>query len=135
LWPREQAPPPLTEIRGWHEAYSFAYDPATEPYRVVHMPCYLDRTDDFNVLRVFMLGTQWGWRDVPVLGDSYRVDAGLVIIGGITHWVTRNIERVEEKRSGGGTCSHARTSGGLLACLRGHDSGSPARPCGRGGAC
>jgi hypothetical protein len=92
------------------------------------MPCYLDRTDDFNVLRVFMLGTQWGWRDVPVLGDSYRVDAGLVIIGGITHWVTRNIERVEEKRSGGGTCSHARMAAPAAACSRACVATIAARP-------
>jgi hypothetical protein len=49
----------LTQIHGWHEAYNFAYDPATEWYRVVHASCYLDRTGGFNVLQVFTLGTQW----------------------------------------------------------------------------
>jgi hypothetical protein len=54
------------------------------------------------------LGLSVGWWDVPVLSDSYRVDAELVIIGGITHWVTRDMERVAEECSGSGTCSHTR---------------------------
>ncbi|XP_066351729.1 uncharacterized protein [Miscanthus floridulus] len=57
----------LTEIGGWHEAYSFAYDLATDRYMVVHVPCYLDRTGGFNVLQVFTLGDAAGWRDVNAI--------------------------------------------------------------------
>jgi hypothetical protein len=78
----------------------------------VRVLCYLDRTGGFNVLQVFTLGDAVGWRDVPIHGGSCRVDAGLISIGGIMRWVTRDMECVEEERSGGGACSRARCSGG-----------------------
>lgn len=48
---------------GWHQAYSFAYDPMAEVYKVVHLPCYLDRSGGFNTLQVFALGKNKRWRD------------------------------------------------------------------------
>ena len=55
------------QLSGWHEAYTFAYQPMTEQYKVVHLPCYLDRSGGFNAVQVFALGKaaarRW-WRDV-----------------------------------------------------------------------
>ncbi|KAJ1269002.1 hypothetical protein BS78_07G176800 [Paspalum vaginatum] len=82
--------------RGWHEAYSFAYHPGTAQYKVVHVPCYLDRSGGFSELQVFTLG-QPSWRDVPDPGPggaSCRLEAGIVSIHGVTHWITKDTERV-----------------------------------------
>ncbi|KAK3123769.1 hypothetical protein QOZ80_8AG0635760 [Eleusine coracana subsp. coracana] len=74
---------------GWHEAYSFGYDPVTERYKVVHLPCYFDQTGGFNVVHVFTLG-EASWRDVPVPGSSCCLNAGIVSIDGATYWITNN---------------------------------------------
>ncbi|WVZ92353.1 hypothetical protein U9M48_038426 [Paspalum notatum var. saurae] len=38
---------------GWHEAYSFAYHPGAAQFKVVHVPCYFDRSGGFSELQVF----------------------------------------------------------------------------------
>lgn len=88
---------------GWHHAYSFAYDAMTEQYKVVRLPCYLDRSGGFNTLQVFALGKKKkknkvaatsAWRDVATPGASCCLDAGVVSVDGVTDWVTKDAERV-----------------------------------------
>ncbi|TVU05363.1 hypothetical protein EJB05_48522, partial [Eragrostis curvula] len=86
-------PPPGSEQHMWgrwaaggHEAYSFAYDPETDRYTVVHVPCYYDKTGGFSAVQVFTTpAAPAAWRDVP---------AGILSIGGATYWVTKNAESV-----------------------------------------
>ncbi|CAO2191918.1 unnamed protein product [Urochloa humidicola] len=85
------------KLSGWHEAYSFAYEPMAEEYKVVHLPCYLDRSGGFSAAQVFVLGksaSAWAWRDVPTPGASCRLDAGVVSVLGVTYWLTKAAERV-----------------------------------------
>ncbi|KAL6661200.1 hypothetical protein ACP70R_000584 [Stipagrostis hirtigluma subsp. patula] len=82
---------------GWDAAYSFAYEPTTERYKVVHLPCYLDRTGGFDAVQVFTLAAaaeEVGWRDVPVPGASCSLAAGLVSVDGATYWVTKDAASV-----------------------------------------
>ncbi|KAL6661205.1 hypothetical protein ACP70R_000589 [Stipagrostis hirtigluma subsp. patula] len=91
------AVPRLPRSRRWsgtscHKAYSFAYEPTTERYKIVHVPSYLDKTGGFSAVQVFTLGegpAAAAWRDVPTPGASCCHDAGIVSVGGATHWVTR----------------------------------------------
>ncbi|TVU05382.1 hypothetical protein EJB05_48541, partial [Eragrostis curvula] len=62
----------------------------TERYKVVHLPCYFDKSGGFNVVQVFTLGADASsWRDVPVpAGTSCCLAAGIIGIDGATYWVT-----------------------------------------------
>ncbi|KAG2579582.1 hypothetical protein PVAP13_6NG263200 [Panicum virgatum] len=85
------------QLSGWHEAYTFAYQPMTEQYKVVHLPCYLDRSGGFNAVQVFALGKaaarRW-WRDAPTPGASCCLDARVVAVDGVAYWLTKGAERV-----------------------------------------
>ncbi|TVU05408.1 hypothetical protein EJB05_48569, partial [Eragrostis curvula] len=83
----------MVEWYGKHEAYSFAYLPITGRYKVLHLPCYFDKSGGFNVVQVFTLG-EATWRDVPVPGASCCLAAGVISIDGKTYWVTKGPERV-----------------------------------------
>ncbi|WVZ92344.1 hypothetical protein U9M48_038418 [Paspalum notatum var. saurae] len=85
---------------GWHEAYSFAYHPSAAQYKVVHVPCYFDRSGGFSELQVFTLGHP-SWRNVPAAGPvpggatTCRLEAGIVsLVHGVTHWITKDTDRV-----------------------------------------
>ncbi|KAL6644611.1 hypothetical protein ACP70R_016219 [Stipagrostis hirtigluma subsp. patula] len=82
-------------ISRWDEAYSFAYHPTTGRYKVVHVPCYFDKTGQFAAVQVFTLG-EASWRDVPAPagGATCRRDAGLVSVDGATYWVTKDSARL-----------------------------------------
>ncbi|RLM62176.1 hypothetical protein C2845_PM14G17900 [Panicum miliaceum] len=71
-------------MSSWHDAYTFAYEPMTEQYKVVHLPC-----------------SRWGrrrvprsWRDAPTPGASCCLDAGVVSVDGVAYWLTKGAERV-----------------------------------------
>ncbi|XBI95943.1 hypothetical protein VPH35_032308 [Triticum aestivum] len=66
----------------WDEAYSFAYHPTSGRYKVVHVPCSFGHVYEFKGVRVLTRG-ETACREVPV-----SLDAGIVSIDGITHWVT-----------------------------------------------
>ncbi|KAK3122049.1 hypothetical protein QOZ80_8BG0664480 [Eleusine coracana subsp. coracana] len=81
---------------GWHEAYSFGYDPMTERYKIVHLPCNFDHTHaSFDAVQVFTLGEETSssssWRNVAVPGASCCLDAG---IDGAMYWVTNDATSV-----------------------------------------
>ncbi|TVU05356.1 hypothetical protein EJB05_48515, partial [Eragrostis curvula] len=85
------------EMAGWHAAYSFAFDTATERYTVLHVPCYYDKTGGFNAVQVFTTASaSAAWRDVPVHGGgcSCCLKAGIVSVDGATYWVTKGVESV-----------------------------------------
>ncbi|XBJ05446.1 hypothetical protein VPH35_024232 [Triticum aestivum] len=74
----------------WDEAYSFAYHPTSGWYKVVHVPCSFGHVCEFKDVRVLTLG-ETSWREVPdglEGGARCNLDAGIVSIDGITHWVT-----------------------------------------------
>ncbi|KAM0866192.1 hypothetical protein ACQ4PT_042782 [Festuca glaucescens] len=74
---------------GWDKAYSFGYHPFTGRYKVVHVPCSLDRACEFDVLQVLTLG-EAAWREVPLLnlgGAKCNLNAGIVSVDGATYWV------------------------------------------------
>ncbi|KAM3371230.1 hypothetical protein ACQJBY_018551 [Aegilops geniculata] len=74
----------------WDEAYSFAYHPTSGRYKVVHVPCSFGNVCEFKDVRVLTLG-ETSWREVSVGlegGARCNLDAGIVSIDGITHWVT-----------------------------------------------
>ncbi|KAL6661731.1 hypothetical protein ACP70R_001115 [Stipagrostis hirtigluma subsp. patula] len=78
----------------WDETYSFAYHPTTGRYKVVHVPCYFDRTGQFAAVQVFTLG-EASWRVPPPAGGATcRRDAGLVSVDGATYWVTKDSVRL-----------------------------------------
>ncbi|KAL6858893.1 hypothetical protein ACP4OV_017895 [Aristida adscensionis] len=87
--PPPPPPPPChgrgIPMYGWHEAYSFAY-------KVVHVPCYLDRAGGFNAVQVLTPGEApaAAWRDVPTPGATCLLDAGLVSVDGATYWLARD---------------------------------------------
>ncbi|KAM3390822.1 hypothetical protein ACQJBY_012440 [Aegilops geniculata] len=75
----------------WHEAYSFAYQPTSGRYKMVHVPCSFGHVCEFNGVRVLTLG-ETSWREVPTLpqgGARCNLGAGIVSIDGATHWITR----------------------------------------------
>jgi F-box interacting protein len=86
------------QMSSWHDAYTFAYEPMTEQYKVVHLPCYLDRSGGFNAAQVFALGkaaaVPRSWCDAPTPGASCCLDAGVVSVDGVAYWLTKGAERV-----------------------------------------
>ncbi|XP_062191328.1 uncharacterized protein LOC133895172 [Phragmites australis] len=73
-------------------AYSFAYHLRTGQYKIVHVPCYFDRTGQFDVVQVFMLG-EASLRDVHApAGASCCLTAGLINVDGAAYWVTKGAE-------------------------------------------
>ncbi|OEL22124.1 hypothetical protein BAE44_0016858 [Dichanthelium oligosanthes] len=75
---------------GWHEAYSFAYEPMTEQYKVVHLPCYLD----------------WSGRELPAQAKRgygwylAEVHGRLGLVSSSDCWVTP--EKIDVRALGGG---------------------------------
>jgi F-box interacting protein len=82
-----------TGIHRWHELYSFMYRHMTGHYKIVHIPCYLDRTCEFNTVQVFTLG-EASWMDVPVPRSSCDIAGGLVSISSALYWVTKSTEKI-----------------------------------------
>jgi F-box interacting protein len=76
-----------------HEAYCFAYLPATGKYRVVHVPCYPDPGGEFEAVQVFTLGKK-SWRNVPTPGMSCNLKAGILSVDGAMYWLTVGTEKV-----------------------------------------
>jgi F-box interacting protein len=76
----------------WDKAYSFGYHPTSGQYKVVHVPCSFDRVCEFDTLYVLTLrvGMEAMWREVllPPRGTRCNLDAGVVCVDGVTHWVT-----------------------------------------------
>ncbi|KAF7004460.1 hypothetical protein CFC21_019674 [Triticum aestivum] len=73
----------------WHEAYSFAYHPTSGQYKVVHVPCSINKAYKFDALQVLTLG-EASWREVPAgpaEGASCNLGAGIVSVDGATYWV------------------------------------------------
>ncbi|KAL6859050.1 hypothetical protein ACP4OV_018052 [Aristida adscensionis] len=83
----------LTYVR--LEAFCFGFHPATGRYKLLHVPCYLDKTGHVGAVQVFALG-EASWRDVvpAPAGASCRIDAGLAAVGGAAYWVTKSSERL-----------------------------------------
>ncbi|CAL5005502.1 unnamed protein product [Urochloa decumbens] len=81
---------------GYAEAYTFGFVPETGKYKLLHLPCRGNSTGGFSVLQAFTLGDA-AWRDVAVVapGDSCRLHAGVVNVGGAAYWVTKGmVDRV-----------------------------------------
>jgi F-box interacting protein len=92
-------PPPCTAGRGscfgWsrHEAYSFAYLPTTGRYKVVHVPCVVNRAS-YDGAHVITLGDA-SWRDMPA-GPDAKCDLGygVISVDGATYWASKGAEKV-----------------------------------------
>jgi F-box interacting protein len=69
------------------------YRHMTGHYKIVHIPCYLDRTCEFNTVQVFTLG-EASWMDVPVPRSSCDIAGGLVSISSALYWVTKSTEKI-----------------------------------------
>ncbi|CAL4999566.1 unnamed protein product [Urochloa decumbens] len=83
-------------LYGYAEAYTFGFVPETGKYKLLHLPCRGNSTGGFSVLQAFTLGDA-AWRDVAVVapGDSCRLHAGVVSVGGAAYWVTKGmVDRV-----------------------------------------
>ncbi|CAN6337727.1 unnamed protein product [Urochloa humidicola] len=80
--------------------YTFGYHPAaTGQYKIVHVPCHAhEYVCDIGAVLVFTLGARGGscgWREVPApAGSSYRRSFGIVTIGGVSYWATKDAERI-----------------------------------------
>jgi F-box interacting protein len=84
-------PPPCSTDRGkcynWsrHEAYGFTYLPITGLYKVVHVPCHVNRSS-YDRVHVITLGDT-SWRDVPAGPDAKcELSYGVVSVDGATYW-------------------------------------------------
>ncbi|KAI4976735.1 hypothetical protein ZWY2020_050342 [Hordeum vulgare] len=79
--------------RSWHAAYSFAYLPTSGLYKVVHVPCHLDRSV-YDKVHVITLGEK-SWRGVPA-GSGARCSLGdnVVSVDGVTYWTTPEADKV-----------------------------------------
>ncbi|XBI07799.1 hypothetical protein VPH35_135647 [Triticum aestivum] len=75
----------------WHQAYSFVYLQTTERYKIVHVPCQVDRFV-FDAVHMFTLGEP-SWRAIPV-GPATRCDPGHGVVSvdaasaTATYWAT-----------------------------------------------
>ncbi|KAM0918521.1 hypothetical protein ACQ4PT_009026 [Festuca glaucescens] len=69
----------------WHEAYTFTYLPIAGLYKLVHVPCHMNRSS-YDRVHVITLGDA-SWRDVPA-GPDAKCDFGygVVSVGGATYW-------------------------------------------------
>jgi F-box interacting protein len=77
------------EATRWDKAYSFGFHPTTGWYKVVHVPCSFDWVCKFDAVYVLTLGKEASWQKVPAgPGTSCNLDAGIVSVDGVTHWVT-----------------------------------------------
>uniref|UniRef100_R7VZT9 Uncharacterized protein n=1 Tax=Aegilops tauschii TaxID=37682 RepID=R7VZT9_AEGTA len=77
----------------WPAAYSFAYLPTSGLYKVVHVPCHLDRSV-YDRVHVITLGEK-SWRGVPA-GSGARCSLGdnVVSVDGVTYWTTPEADKV-----------------------------------------
>ncbi|XBI95945.1 hypothetical protein VPH35_032310 [Triticum aestivum] len=79
-----------SQIRStWYKAYSFAYHPTSGQYKVVHIPCSIDRMS--GTVHVLTLG-EASWREVPAGPEQdgwceCDLSAGIVSVDGTTYWV------------------------------------------------
>ncbi|KAM3208058.1 hypothetical protein ACQJBY_063012 [Aegilops geniculata] len=79
--------------RSWHAAYSFAYLPTSGLYKVVHVPCHLDRSV-YDRVHVFTLGEK-SWRGVPASsGARCSLGDNVVSVDGVTYWTTPEADKV-----------------------------------------
>ncbi|KAF7019193.1 hypothetical protein CFC21_032395 [Triticum aestivum] len=75
----------------WYKAYSFAYHPTSGQYKVVHVPCSIDRMPMFGTVHVLTLG-EASWREVTTGPEQdgwceCDLSAGIVSVDGTTYWV------------------------------------------------
>ncbi|XBI35931.1 hypothetical protein VPH35_121543 [Triticum aestivum] len=79
--------------RSWHAAYSFAYLPTSGLYKVVHVPCHLDRSV-YDKVHVITLGEK-SWRGVPA-SSSAKCSLGdnVISVDGVTYWTTPEADKV-----------------------------------------
>ncbi|KAM0929863.1 hypothetical protein ACQ4PT_001321 [Festuca glaucescens] len=79
------------EATRWDKAYGFGCHPTSGQYKVVHVPCSFDWVCKFDTVYVLTLtpGKEAFWRKLPAVpGTSCNLDAGIVSVNGMTHWVT-----------------------------------------------
>ncbi|XP_020161688.1 uncharacterized protein [Aegilops tauschii subsp. strangulata] len=79
----------------WHETYVFARHPTTRQYKIVHVPCHLDRFCNPGMVQVFTLG-EASWREVHAGPDSRRAPGAcrLTDVDGTVYWVTKGRRKI-----------------------------------------
>ncbi|CAN6337731.1 unnamed protein product [Urochloa humidicola] len=91
--------PPPTWTSPDASTYTFAFHAATGQYKVVHLPCDL-QSAELAAVYVFTLGEGAGcspglWREVAApAGSGCLLRFGLVSIGGVAYWVTKDAARI-----------------------------------------
>ncbi|KAG2579240.1 hypothetical protein PVAP13_6NG250803 [Panicum virgatum] len=89
--------PPATGPSGQHEStYPFGCHPETGLHKVVHVPCHESaELDAVHVLTLEDDGFPPEWREVPApAGSGCLLRFGLVNVGGVTYWVTKDAGRI-----------------------------------------
>uniref|UniRef100_A0A0E0AWZ9 F-box domain-containing protein n=1 Tax=Oryza glumipatula TaxID=40148 RepID=A0A0E0AWZ9_9ORYZ len=92
--PRQAGLLPCSPDARTHEAYGFAFHPATLRYAVVHVPFYFNKSGTFDAVHVYTLGRGGrgappSWRSVPTPGASGRFQpGGVACVDGVAYWIT-----------------------------------------------